>query len=230
MLRSSASARRAADITLVALTAPVWVPVVGVLACAVLVTSGRPVFFVQDRVGRDESVFGMRKFRSMKNGDNPLIPDPERFTPLGSILRRTSLDELPQLFNVLDGSMTLVGPRPTLPEQLDRMTSDQRRRFGVRPGLTGLAQINGRNALSWDERFVFDCDWARRPTLRRYASILVRTAATVISGDGVDGHDAADPIVAGVEIDLDNRLEVVDLLPTTIIELPASPTLDEHVA
>ena len=154
--RRSGRARRAADIALIAASAPLWMPVMAVVAAAVLVTSGRPIFFTQDRVGRNGETFSMRKFRSMRNGNNPVIPDPNRITAIGAILRRTSLDELPQLFSVLDGSMSLVGPRPLLPQQLSALTPTQHLRFTVPPGLTGLAQVNGRNQLSWDERFEFD--------------------------------------------------------------------------
>ena len=193
--RRSGRARRAADIALIAASAPLWMPVMAVVAAAVLVTSGRPIFFTQDRVGRNGETFSMRKFRSMRNGNNPVIPDPNRITAIGAILRRTSLDELPQLFNVLDGSMSLVGPRPLLPQQLSALTPTQHLRFTVPPGLTGLAQVNGRNQLSWDERFEFDLAWAECPSLRRYVSILAQTRDTVISGEGVDGHDENDRLI-----------------------------------
>ena len=191
----SGGARRLVDISLIAVTAPIWVPVIGAVSAAVLVTSGRPVFFNQERVGRNGETFSMRKFRSMRNGENPVIPDPGRITAIGAILRRTSLDELPQLINVLDGSMSLVGPRPLLPEQLSALSSTQLLRFTVRPGLTGLAQVNGRNELSWDERFEFDLEWAKRPTLRRYLSILAQTRETVVSGEGIEGHDHNDRVI-----------------------------------
>lgn len=210
--RRQSRLRRAADLLLVTLTAPLWVPILVVLAALVLVTSGRPILFTHDRVGLHGDTFAMRKFRSMKNGDNPIIPDPDRITAIGRILRRTSLDELPQLMNVLEGSMSLVGPRPMLPSQLSSLTAEQRRRLHVLPGLTGLAQINGRNALSWDERFDHDIAWVDAPTLRAYATILSKTATTVLSGDGVTGHDANDPFV----------LHAVDEPQIDLVDKPAN--------
>lgn len=212
--------RRVADLTLTAVASPLWVPVIIALALAVLVTSGRPIFFIQDRVGQHGNTFAMRKFRSMKNGNNPLIPDPERITGIGTILRRTSLDELPQLLNVLEGSMSLVGPRPMLPPQVAELTATQRGRLTVLPGLTGLAQVNGRNDLSWEERFNYDLEWADNPTLLGYAMILAKTASTVISGDGVTGHDADDRF-AQIVTDIPN-LDRPDL------DLEALQLDDEH--
>ncbi len=190
--------RRVADLTLIIVASPLWVPVLLALALAVVVTSGRPILFIQDRVGQHGNTFAMRKFRSMKNGNNPLIPDPDRITGIGTILRRTSLDELPQLLNVLEGSMSLVGPRPMLPPQVAELTATQRGRLTVLPGLTGLAQINGRNDLTWEQRFSYDLEWARNPSLSSYAMILAKTASTVISGDGVTGHDADDRFAQAV--------------------------------
>ena len=196
---------RCMDLALIAVAAPLWIPAFVLIALAVLLTSGFPILFCQERVGRDGRSFSMRKFRSMRNGNNPLIPDPNRITRIGAVLRRTSLDELPQLLNVLDGSMSLVGPRPMLPSQLSALSPAQLDRHLVRPGLTGLAQVNGRNALTWDERFVFDVEWATKPSLRRYVDILGRTASTVIAGDGVDGHAINDRVL------VESQAAVLDL-------------------
>lgn len=186
---------RLLDVAIVALTAPVWVPTFTAAALAVLVTSGRPVFFSQERVGKDGELFTMRKFRSMTTGTNPIVPDPARITWIGHYLRRTSLDELPQLLNVLEGTMSLVGPRPLLPQQLPFLSERQMRRHRVLPGLTGLAQVSGRNSLSWDERFEHDITWTERRTTGQYLNILRRTAATVLSGTGVGGHDPSDRVL-----------------------------------
>lgn len=202
----SQRALRVVDLLLIAIAAPLWIPVFAIIALAVLFSSGSPILFHQERVGRNGDTFSMRKFRSMRNGDNPLIPDPDRITRIGAILRRTSLDELPQLLNVIDGSMSLVGPRPMLPAQLSALSPAQFDRHLVRPGLTGLAQVSGRNTLTWDERFVHDVEWAENPTVRRYVSILARTASTVIAGDGVDGHAIDDRVLVETEhavLDLD---------------------------
>ena len=170
-----AAVRRGLDLLLVAAAFPLWATVFGVCWFAVLVTTGSPVFFRQDRVGRNGRVFEVWKFRSMVVGDNPLVPEPSRITPIGSILRRISLDELPQLINVVRGDMSLVGPRPMLPSQVELLSPEQRGRHLVRPGLTGRAQVNGRNAIAWHERIEHDRAWAKEPTIRAYLSILVRT-------------------------------------------------------
>lgn len=183
------------DVLLISITAPIWIPVLVMLGLLVAITSGRPVLFRQQRVGRNGEPFSMLKFRSMVNRDNPLVPDPSRITTIGRILRRSSLDELPQLLNVARGQMSLVGPRPMLPAQVDELSNDQAFRHTVRPGLTGLAQVNGRNSLHWDARFSHDLAWARSPRPRRYFEILARTIFVVTIGDGVAGHDATDRFV-----------------------------------
>jgi len=208
MTMSKASACRLLDLALLGVTAPIWVPLVaGVAACAA-VSSGRPIFFQQQRLGTDGRPFALLKFRTMTAGDNPLIPDPARITPIGKVLRRWSLDELPQLLNVARGEMSLVGPRPMLPSQAEHLSVHQRRRFATRPGLTGLAQISGRNALPWSKRVELDLVWTADPSLRRYASILSRTARVVLSGDGVEGHTPNDPLQnpGPAELDLRERM------------------------
>jgi len=215
--RSTERCRRTVDLALIILSAPLWMPVFGTIAAVVLFTSGRPVLFVQERAGRGGATFHMRKFRSMKNGENPVVPDPGRITKVGTFLRRSSLDELPQLLNVIEGSMSLVGPRPMLPQQVGALNEHQRRRFNVLPGLTGLAQISGRNALSWDQRFEFDVDWASRPTLTRYWSILLRTGSTVVSGDGVTGHDESDRVV------VEAHTQALDISDERVVDLTTPP-------
>jgi lipopolysaccharide/colanic/teichoic acid biosynthesis glycosyltransferase len=134
------------------------------------------------------------KFRTMLDGDNPIIPSDDRITAAGRILRRVSLDELPQLINVARGEMSIIGPRPTLAYQMERWTPEQRGRLAVRPGLTGWAQVNGRNNLSWPERIELDLDYVNRQSLRLDALILLRTANAMISSEGTGATAADDPI------------------------------------
>ncbi len=213
------------DLAIVTVSAPLWIPALAGISAAVLVSSGRPILFVQERVGLDAKTFPMRKFRSMTNGDNPVIPDPDTITPIGSRLRRTSLDELPQILNVIDGSMSLVGPRPILPAQLERLSTEQRRRLSVLPGLTGLAQVNGRNSLSWDQRFEFDLKWALGPSVLGYLSILFRTVKTVLTGQGVDGHDPADRLLI---TSVTSKNSPADSPEDGSIDLRAQPRLEDE--
>lgn len=168
-----------------------------VCAVAVRCTTRGPVLFRQQRVGRDGHDFELLKFRSMVDAPNPIIPDDHRITAVGRLLRATSLDELPQLWNVVRGDMSVVGPRPTLRYQVDQYDGRQRHRLDVRPGLTGFAQINGRNAISWDERIELDLRYVRCQSPTLDLQILVRTPRVLLSGEGASGHDPADPIVAG---------------------------------
>jgi len=149
---------------------------------------GGPVLFRQARPGRDGEVFELVKFRSMSNArgaDGELLPDEERLTPFGNRLRRLSLDELPTLWNVVRGDMSLVGPRPLLVQYLDRYTPEQRRRHDVLPGVTGWAQINGRNAISWEEKFEHDLWYVENQSLRIDLTILFRTISQVLSQRGI---------------------------------------------
>ncbi len=188
--------QRALDWTVLVVAAPFLVPLGVLIAISVAVSSRGPVFFTQERIGLEAVPFRVFKFRTMVDGDNPLVPDPTRITKVGALLRRLSLDELPQLLNVARGEMSVVGPRPTVASQVDRYTVEQRRRLSVRPGLTGLAQVSGRNALPWSERIDYDLAYVDRRSLRTDVAILVKTVATVVSGDGIDGHDADDPLVS----------------------------------
>ena len=154
---------------------------------------GGPVLFRQPRPGRDGTVFELIKFRSMSNArgaDGELLPDEERMTPFGNRLRRLSLDELPTLWNVVRGQMSLVGPRPLLVQYLDRYTPEQRRRHDVLPGITGWAQINGRNAISWEAKFEHDVWYVENVSLGTDLRILLRTAAQVLGRRGIsaEGH------------------------------------------
>jgi lipopolysaccharide/colanic/teichoic acid biosynthesis glycosyltransferase len=175
----------------------VAVPAISVgLVCAIAVrlTSRGPVFFRQTRVGMDGVPFEVVKFRTMVDGDNPIFPDASRITSAGRWLRRLSLDELPQLINVARGEMSVVGPRPTLPYQVERYDGYQRQRLAIRPGLTGLAQISGRNSLSWSQRIDFDVEYAQSQSIATDVRILVGTVRVLLTGDGAEGHPEDDPL------------------------------------
>ena len=172
-----------------AVLAPVGLAVGGLIRLKL----GGPVLFRQQRPGRDGEIFEVIKFRSMSNArgaDGELLPDEERLTPFGNRLRRLSLDELPTLWNVVRGDMSLVGPRPLLVQYLDRYTPEQRRRHDVLPGVTGWAQINGRNAINWDEKFEHDVWYVENVSLGTDLRILLRTAAQVFGRRGIsaEGH------------------------------------------
>jgi sugar transferase EpsL len=168
-------------------------PVIALLVVLELVFHGWPPLFTQVRPGRGERLFRMMKFRSMTNARGPdgeLLPDDVRLTRFGRWLRSTSLDELPELVNILMGHMSLVGPRPLLPSYLRLYTPEQARRHEVKPGLTGWVAVNGRNLVSWEERFRLDTWYVENRTTRLDLSILVRTVATVLGRKGVsaEGH------------------------------------------
>jgi sugar transferase EpsL len=168
-------------------------PVFLIVSLLVLIDLGRPVIFVQERTGLHGEPFFIYKFRTMKHeptSGGQLLPDAQRLTSFGRILRSTSLDELPELINVLVGQMSLVGPRPLLPEYLDRYTPEQARRHEVKPGITGWAQVNGRNALTWEERFELDVWYVDNWSLLLDLKILLMTIYTVIKRDGIssEGH------------------------------------------
>ena len=165
------------------------------LALAVLVRAclGSPVLFLQTRISRGERPFTFYKFRTMtdaRDAQGRLMPDSERLTPFGRFLRRTSLDELPQLWNVLCGDMSLVGPRPLLPEYLPRYSARQRRRHEVRPGITGWAQVHGRNALSWEQKFELDLFYVERRGWWLDTKIFWLTAVCLVRRQGISqpGH------------------------------------------
>ena len=163
-------------------------PVLLTVAALVRVKLGSPVVFCQERPGKGEKIFRLYKFRSMtdeRDENGELLPDEVRLTKFGRILRSTSLDELPELWNILKGDMSIVGPRPLLVKYLSRYTEDQRRRHDVRPGLTGLAQAKGRNAISWEERFAYDVEYVRNVSFWLDVRILFLTAAIVFRRSGI---------------------------------------------
>jgi lipopolysaccharide/colanic/teichoic acid biosynthesis glycosyltransferase len=168
-------------------------PVLLALAVAVRAGLGSPIFFTQVRTGRGGRLFRLVKFRTMtdaRDASGQLLPDAARLTRFGAFLRASSLDELPELWNVLTGDMSLVGPRPLLPQYLDRYTPEQARRHEVRPGITGLAQVHGRNAVAWEERFALDVQYVDRCSLRLDARILLSTIPQVVARRGISqpGH------------------------------------------
>jgi lipopolysaccharide/colanic/teichoic acid biosynthesis glycosyltransferase len=178
------------------LTAPLQL----VIALLVTRTMGRPVLFRQQRPGRNGKPFVLVKFRTMREPDNlrGLLDDAQRLTPLGLRLRSTSLDELPTLWNVLRGDMSLVGPRPLLMGYLERYTPEQACRHDVRPGITGLAQVSGRNALTWEQKFAADVDYVRRRSFGLDLSILAQTIKAVLGRQGISAHgDATMPEFLG---------------------------------
>jgi lipopolysaccharide/colanic/teichoic acid biosynthesis glycosyltransferase len=191
--------KRALDLILVGLlSAPAGI-VSSLCAVAVRLTSKGPVVFRQQRAGRDGQPFTILKFRTMNHGTRGPYPEEDQITAVGSWLRRGSLDELPQLWNVIRGEMSLVGPRPTLPYQVERYTPKQRRRLSVRPGITGLAQVRGRNGISWTERIEYDLEYVSRLSLGLDLKILGLTLWAVLRREGVEGHPRDDPLARGEE-------------------------------
>lgn len=188
--------KRPFDVIVAAAALAACAPLMAALALAVRWRLGSPVIFAQPRPGRGGRVFRCLKFRTMtdaRDSGGELLPDEQRLTPFGRWLRSTSLDELPELWNVLRGEMSLVGPRPLLVEYLDHYTPEQARRHEVRPGVTGLAQVSGRNALDWPRRLELDVQYVDHASLQLDLWILWRTVATVLSRRGVSapGHATA---------------------------------------
>jgi sugar transferase EpsL len=180
--------KRILDLTLTIPGLLVLLPVIGTLAVWVRVVHGKPVIFKQVRPGYRSVLFPVYKFRTMTDARDPsgnLRPDEERLTRLGSFLRATSLDELPELFNVLSGQMSLVGPRPLFKQYLERYSKEQARRHEVLPGITGWAQVNGRNALTWDEKFKLDVWYVDHWSLGLDLKILLTTIWKVIKREGI---------------------------------------------
>jgi sugar transferase EpsL len=180
--------KRGIDLILVSIALLVLLPVLLVVAILVKVKLGSPVLFAQERPGYQGKSFMMYKFRTMtdeRDSEGNLLPDSGRLTPFGKFLRSSSLDELPELFNVLKGDMSLVGPRPLLMRYLDRYTPEQARRHEVKPGITGWAQINGRNAIDWEEKFKLDVWYVDNLSFRLDCKILFGTFGKVFNREGI---------------------------------------------
>ncbi|QUG86575.1 sugar transferase [Bacillus nitratireducens] len=168
-------------------------PLIIIVAVLVRIKLGSPIIFKQQRPGLHGVPFFLYKFRTMtdeKDSEGNVLPDDVRFTRFGGFLRKYSLDELPQLFNVITGDLSLVGPRPLLMEYLELYTEEQAKRHNVRPGITGWAQVNGRNAISWEEKFDFDVWYAKKRTFWLDMKILLLTAKKVFKSEGINqvGH------------------------------------------
>ena len=186
--------KRMIDFTLSLLALIVLSPVLLVLTVVGAVKMKGNPFFTQLRPGKDEKIFKLIKFRSMtceKDANGNLLPDEQRLTQYGKLLRSTSLDELPELFNILKGDMSIVGPRPLLVRYLPRYNEQQKHRHDVRPGLTGYAQVNGRNAITWEEKFCLDVEYAKNITFLGDVKIIFDTVVAVLKRDGISSETSA---------------------------------------
>lgn len=186
-------AKRAIDVLGAALGLAVTAPLMGAAAAAIRLSTGGPALFCQRRPGLRGAPFMLYKFRTMseaRGADGELLPDAQRLTRVGRFIRSTSLDELPQLINVLSGDMSLVGPRPLLLKYLERYSARQARRHEMKPGITGLTAVRGRNALRWEEKFEFDVQYVEQWSLSLDLRILLETVLRVVKRDGVaaGGH------------------------------------------
>ena len=169
-------------------------PILLIVAILVKIKLGSPVIFKQKRPGKNEKIFTLYKFRTMtdkKDENGNLLPDSERLTKFGKILRSTSLDELPELINILKGDMAIVGPRPLLVEYLPLYNETQKQRHNVRPGLTGLAQINGRNTSSWEKKFEEDVEYVKKITFIKDVKIILKTIIKVLRKEGISQEGSA---------------------------------------
>ena len=187
-------AKRATDLVLAALLMAVALPVLALATAAIAVTMGRPVCYSQDRTGQKMRRYRVHKLRTMTDTRDPrgvLREDSARLTPLGRLLRRSSIDELPELINVIRGEMSLVGPRPLITRYEPWYSERERLRFTVRPGITGLAQVSGRNKLAWNDRLELDARYVERWTYALDLCILARTLGNVLKGSGTEADPAA---------------------------------------
>jgi len=169
-------------------------PLLLFIAVLIRIKLGSPIIFKQDRPGLNEQIFTLYKFRTMTNNKDQqgvLLPDSDRLTKFGKFLRSTSIDELPGLINIIKGDMSIVGPRPLLVEYLDLYSIEQRKRHEVRPGLSGYAQVNGRNALSWEDKFKLDVIYVNNVTFKHDIGIIIKTILKVIKREGISSTNSA---------------------------------------
>jgi len=202
--KSTPLIKRVFDVLFSLIAVIILSPVLIVVSIVLAISDGFPVFFTQTRPGKNGNPFDLHKFRTMKvvrNQNDELSADSDRITKFGNFLRKTSLDELPELFNVLKGEMSIVGPRPLLMQYLGRYSDEQSRRHEVLPGITGWAQINGRNAISWEEKFRLDVWYVDHWTLRLDFKIILQTIWKVIKGEGISqpGRATMDEFMGNAE-------------------------------
>ena len=180
--------KRFFDIILSLIAIIIFSPVYLIISVLVLIFMGWPILFKQPRPGKNEKIFNMYKFRTMtnkKDKDGNLLPDDQRLPKFGKFLRKTSLDELPEMFCILTGTMSFIGPRPLLVEYLPYYTKEEHHRHDVRPGLTGLAQANGRNLVNWDDRFKLDLEYVNNVSLKMDLSVIIKTISIVLKREGI---------------------------------------------
>jgi len=186
--------KRIKDIVLSLLALIALSPIILLVAFLVRVNLGSPVLFKQERPGLNEKIFSMYKFRTMtdkRDKDGNLLPDSQRLTKFGKLLRSTSLDELPELINILKGDMSIIGPRPLLVQYLELYNTHQKRRHEVRPGLSGLAQVNGRNSISWEEKFQMDVEYVDGHSFLQDVKIVFLTIKKVLVKEGISSETTA---------------------------------------
>lgn len=186
--------KRILDFLLSLIALIVLSPIMLILYILVRIKLGKPAIFKQKRPGKNEKIFTLYKFRTMtdeKDENGNLLPDEKRLTKFGKILRSTSLDELPELVNILKGDMAIVGPRPLLVEYLEFYTEEEKHRHDVRPGLTGLAQVSGRNALTWEEKFKQDLEYIHKITFLNDIKIILKTVGKVFKREGISQEGEA---------------------------------------
>ena len=186
--------KRILDFVLSLLALIVLSPIMLVIYILVIIKLGRPAIFKQQRPGKNEKIFTLYKFRTMtdeKDSEGNLLPDEVRLTKFGKFLRSTSLDELPELINIIKGDMAIVGPRPLLVEYLDYYTEEEKHRHDVRPGLTGLAQVNGRNSITWEQKFKKDIEYVNNITSIKDLKIILKTVAKVFKKEGISQQGEA---------------------------------------
>ena len=184
--------KRLVDIIISLIALLLLSPIFWIVALKVRQNLGSPIFFLQERPGKNGKLFKMIKFRSMRDAydtNGQLLPDAERITPFGHKLRSTTLDEMPQLINVLKGDMSIVGPRPQLAEFIDHYTPHQMRRHEVKPGMTGLAQVSGRNNLSWEEKFALDVQYVDTHSILLDFKIMFKTVEVMLKKEGINAPD-----------------------------------------